>query len=227
LSRRRLLVGVAASATTLAMLRITAARGQDTQPLPAEALARLREGNQRFVRGNVQHPQQSAEQRRAIAPGQRPFATILGCADSRVPPEIVFDQGLGDLFVVRVAGNVVNQAVLGSIEYAESEWSVPAIMVLGHSNCGAVAATISVVTKGLSISGPIGDLIERIRPAVEEAIGQPGDLLENACRANVRLSMAALLRSEAILAAKESIGTLDLVGGYYDLETGAVDVFAT
>jgi carbonic anhydrase len=203
------------------------ARAQMAQPTPPEALARLMAGNARFVAGAPTHPNQTPQRRAEVAPKQRPYAMILGCADSRVPPEIVFDEGIGDLFVVRVAGNVVNEAVLASLEYSLSEFETPLLMVLGHSGCGAVKETIAAVEKDLHPTGPLGDLLGRIRPAVEQARSLPGDLLTNATKLNVERSIHSIIESEPILLANQLFETLDIVGGYYDLQSGAVEVFGT
>ncbi len=164
-------------------------QAQASQTTPAingdEALKKLIGGNKFYVAGKSRHPHQTIERRTELAKGQNPFAVILGCSDSRVPPEILFDQGLGDLFVVRVAGNVVDNAVQGSIEYAVEELGVPLIMVLGHERCGAVKAAVDVVEKGGELPGQIETIIDKIKPAVEKVKGKPGDLLENAINENV------------------------------------------
>ena len=206
-------------------VRVTEA--QSARPTPEEALQRLMEGHRRYLAEQMAHPNQTAERRREVASGQSPFAIVLGCSDSRVPPEVIFDAGLGDLFIVRVAGNVVDNAGLGSIEFAAAEFESPLILVMGHSNCGAVKAAISVVQTGEQVEGPIGSLVDLIRPAVAQARERPGNLLVNATRANIELSMARILESEPILATRERLGSLDVVGGVYDLESGVVDLFAT
>ena len=186
-----------------------------------EALQELKAGNERFIAGTPIFPNQSPERRAGLTGGQKPFAVILGCSDSRVPPEIIFDQGIGDLFVIRVAGNVVPDAVLGSMEYAVDHLRVPFILVLGHQGCGAVQATI----KGGTLPGRIGSLVEAIQPAVEEARRQSGDLLENAVRSNVKRIVRDLKSRGPILAERVSKGELQIRGGYYRLDSGRAEIF--
>jgi carbonic anhydrase len=182
-------------------------------------LQRLKDGNLRFTSGKSERPHQGADQRELVAKGQKPFALILGCADSRVPPEILFDQGLGDLFVVRVAGNVVDDPGLGSIEYAVEHLNVKLIVVLGHERCGAVDAA----TKGGDPGGHIGSLVHAIAPAVESARIRKGNLLEEAVKANVLRIVSELKNSAPILAPEAQAGLLTVVGAVYDLDTGTAD----
>lgn len=181
-----------------------------------QGVERLKQGNLRFTSGASQRPHQGADQRELVAKGQKPFALILGCSDSRVPPEILFDQGLGDLFVVRVAGNVVDDPGLGSIEYAVEHLNVKLIVVLGHERCGAVDAA----TKGGDPGGHIGSLVHAIAPAVEAARIKKGDLLEEAVKANVLLIVNQLKNTDPFLAPAAKSGMLTVVGAVYDLETG-------
>ena len=183
-----------------------------------EALARLKAGNERFVSGKVVHPNSDAERRTEVAKGQKPFAIIVGCSDSRVGPEVVFDQGLGDLFVVRTAGNVVDDVALGSIEYAVEHLGAPMILVLGHTHCGAVAAAVA----GGEAHGHVESVVERIKPAVEETKGKPGDAVDNAVRANVRNVVNQLRNAGPILSGMVKSGKLKVVGGVYDLDAGKV-----
>jgi carbonic anhydrase len=185
-----------------------------------EALAKLMAGNQRYVSNGLAHPNQSADRRGEVAKGQKPFAVILGCADSRVGPEIVFDQGLGDLFVVRVAGNVLDSSALGSIEYAAEHLHTPLIMVLGHQKCGAVEAAL----KGGEAPGQIGSLVKAIQPAVAHAKGQPGDALDNAVKANVEMVVAQLKTAKPIVTDLLEHGKVKVVGARYRLDTGAVEL---
>jgi carbonic anhydrase len=185
-----------------------------------QALTMLMEGNERFVNRKLLHPNQSLERRREVAQSQRPFAVVLGCSDSRVPPEVIFDQGIGDLFVIRIAGNILNDGILGSMEYAVEHLGTSLIMVLGHQRCGAVEATV----KAAEAPGHIPALLTAIRPAVEEGKGRPGDLLENAIRANVRRVVSQLKDSRPILAEEVHQGHLRVVGAHYDLESGRVEV---
>src|SRR5262249_18415277 len=141
-----------------------------------EPLARLVAGNKRFVAAKLTHPNQGGSRRTALAKGQQPFASIMGCADSRVPPEVVFDQGLRDLFVVRVAGNVADDTAIGSLEYAATVLAVPLILVLGHSHCGAVAAALKAAP-GADLSPGIKSLVDAIQPAIQPVKSRPGDML--------------------------------------------------
>jgi carbonic anhydrase len=188
-----------------------------------EPLDRLMEGNTRYVASRPAHPNQTAKRRAALARGQRPFATIFGCADSRVPPEVVFDQGLGDLFVVRVAGNVADSPGIASIEYAVSTLECPLVMVLGHSRCGAVDAAVKAAP-GATFPGQLGSLVEAIRPAVDRVKDKPGDLLDNAVRANVVVMVEKLRAAPPILAGRVKDGKVRIVGAHYDLETGKVEL---
>ena len=190
-----------------------------------EALQRLMEGNQRYAANKSIDLNESQGRRAELANGQNPFATIFSCVDSRVPPELVFDRGLGDLFIVRTAGEVTDHAVLGSLEYGVAELKVPLLMVLGHEKCGAVKATIEAVESNTKAPDEINWLVEGIRPAVEKAHGQPGDLLDNAVRANVILTVQRL-KNSAILADALQNGTLKIVGARYDLDTGLVEVIS-
>jgi carbonic anhydrase len=190
---------------------------------PDDALNNLMAGNARYMQGSPIHPNQSAERQAEVAQGQHPWAAILGCIDSRVPPELVFDQGLGDLFVARTAGQVIDNVVLGSLEFAVEE-GVKLIMVLGHQSCGAVNATIQTLQTNGHAEGQIATLVEAIKPAVIEAQSQPGDLLDNAVRANVALEVEYLKSSSQVISQALGQGTIELVGARYDLGTGAVNV---
>ena len=185
-----------------------------------EALQRLLEGNRRYVGSRQTHPDQEPDRRLALRAGQHPFAVILGCADSRVPPEVIFDQGLGDLFVIRVAGNVLDDMILGSMEYAEIHLNTPLIMVLGHSRCGAVEATV----EGGQMEGHISSLTSAIQPAVDRAKEQSGDLVENAVKVNAKMVAENLKTSGAHFTELASAGRLLIVAAYYDLETGVVEI---
>lgn len=192
---------------------------------PDEALARLKEGNARYITDAPFRGVEGRERRVEIARGQQPFAVLVGCSDSRVPPELLFGRGLGELFIYRVAGNTVDRAALGSIEYAVAELGVPLVLVLGHERCGAVAAAVSVVEKNTVFPGAIGEMVEPIVPAVLRARSKGGDLLDEAVRENVR-GVAGRLRQEGpILADAIRAGKLRIVGARYDLDDGAVDFF--
>lgn len=193
----------------------------ETPSIPAnEALQRLMDGNGRYVSAKLAHPNQTEQCRMEVAKGQRPFVIILGCSDSRVPPEILFDQGIGDLFVIRLAGNIVDDAAIGSIEYAADHLGVRLVMVLGHTKCGAVSAAV----QGGETHGHISKLVEIIRPAVEEAKGQQGDLLDNAVVSNVKLVAGKLETSQPILAELVKKGNLKIIGARYNLDSGKVDI---
>lgn len=185
----------------------------------AQALQQLLDGNRRFMLGNATHPRQTAEDRGRVARDPHPFAAILACADSRVPPEVVFDQGLGDLFVVRVAGNVVNDAVLGSLEYAVERFAIPLIIVLGHQECAAVAATID----GARV-GHVGHLVDSILPAVTQARMQSGDLLDNAVTANIHMGVRQVCAAGPLLSRMVAARQLRVIGARYALTSGAVDL---
>jgi carbonic anhydrase len=185
----------------------------------ADPLARLMEGNARFVAGKPAKYAPLPERRAEVAKAQHPFAIVLGCADSRAAPELVFDRTVGDLFVVRVAGNVVDDALIGSIEYSAEHLHVPLLVVLGHERCGAVTAAV----EGGEAPGHIGAFVQAIAPAVAEARNKkPGDLVDESVRANVRLVVAQLRKQSHLLAELEHEGKLKIVGARYDLDTGEV-----
>src|SRR3989442_13359870 len=186
---------------------------------PAEAISKLKEGNGRYTNGNLQHPGQTTERRTELAKTQHPFAAIVSCSDSRVPPEIVFDQGLGDLFVVRVAGNVINDEGLGSVEYSVDHLGTRLILVLGHQSCGAVKAARETIAAKGKAPGHIQSLVTAIKPAVEATAK---DDLETTIKANVKHVVQALRASTPILKAKVDSGDVQVIGGYYSLDTGAV-----
>ncbi len=197
---------------------------------PDAAIARLVEGNDRFREGQARKPRQGTVRRMQVVEGQQPFAAILACADSRVSPEVVFDQGLGDLFVVRVAGNTAADAVvIGSLEFAVEVLGAIVVLVLGHSDCGAVRGAIDVTTKGVSLPGDIDAVVEPILPVVR-ALGEVGDddgaFLDAAIAANVN-SVVASLSAVPILADRIANGSLKVIGGEYHLATGAVELVAT
>ncbi|MEQ1548983.1 MAG: carbonic anhydrase [Chakrabartia sp.] len=196
-----------------------------------EALMRLRTGNQRYVADDPIQPDISRERRLAVARAQFPFATLVGCSDSRVGPEQLFGVGLGDLFIVRTAGNNVGTNGMGSIEFSVAQLGVPLIVVLGHERCGAVGAAVKVVTDDLQMAGSMGKMIEPIIPAVlhaQRTLPEYGDLLDAAVRENVRRMVRRLrTASEPMLMEPQASGRLKVVGAYYDLDTGSVDFFDT
>jgi carbonic anhydrase len=187
---------------------------------PDQALTQLLAGNKRYVNSQLQHPHQNAIRRHELEKGQHPFACILSCSDSRTPPEIVFDEGLGDLFVIRVAGNVVDDAVTGSIEYAVEHLGTPIVLVMGHESCGAVQAAIG----GGEPKTHIQSLVEAIAPAVAEARKEKGDLIANAVRANVRLAVKQLRESKPLLAEQVEKKKIRIVGAVYELTSGQVEL---
>jgi len=186
---------------------------------PDQALQMLIDGNQRFVQARREKPNQTWTRIAQVAPSQAPFAAILGCADSRVPAEIVFDRGFGDIFVCRVAGNVATPEEIGSLEFGTLLLGAKVLMVLGHERCGAVKAAI----EGGALPGNINSLTQAIQPAVESSKTQEGDKVKNAVIANVRLQANRLKASEVMNPLIEQ-GKLKIVGGYYDLDTGAVEI---
>lgn len=190
--------------------------------LPDAAIQRLIDGNQRYVSG-VTRRHDFTHERQALASGQNPYAAILGCADSRIVPEYAFDSARGDLFVARVAGNFVNDDMLGSLEYAVAELRTPVILVLGHDKCGAVSAAVKAVKDHAQFPGHIQSLVNALVPAVQQAGQRQAGLLEAAIERNVRNSMADLAAKSSIIAQAQQAGKLRIAGGVYRLETGKVD----
>ena len=188
-----------------------------------DALGRLAAGNWRFRHGAATHPHQSASWRREVAGGQHPFAVVLGCADSRVSPEVVFDQGLGDIFDVRVAGNVLDDLVLGSIEFAVGQFAPPLLVVLGHERCGAVTATIEAIESGNAPPAHLDAIVDRLRPVVEPVLHEP-DPVDAGVVANVVAVTAQLVADSEVVAAAVAAGDLRIVGARYDLDSGRVTV---
>jgi carbonic anhydrase len=210
-------------ATTLAGCNMgtpttTLSAGQAALSTPEAALNALKAGNERFNQGHPLHPHESIERRTEVAAAQHPIAIIVGCSDSRVPPEIVFDQGLGDLFVVRVAGNVVDDQALGSIEYAVEHLHVKLIVVLGQDKCEAVEAAVN----GGQVLGHMQSIVDAIKPAVELAKTEPGNLLDNAIDENARNVAGQLWRSEPILYHAIESGQLHVEAARYKLDSGKV-----
>jgi carbonic anhydrase len=200
--------------------------------IPARpALERLREGNRRFVSNVRSHESLAGEARRVeVAAGQQPFAIILGCSDSRVPAEIVFDQGLGDLFVIRVAGNIVAPSQIGSVEFAAEQYGTRLVVVLGHSQCGAVIATIEQLLRPTgNHSKNLHSIVDRVRPSVEPLLAKhpvlSDALLRDAVRANVRMSADQLRHGSEVVEQLITANGLTVVGAEYSLETGIVEFF--
>ena len=195
-----------------------------------EALARLREGNRRFVANAPTSPAfVSAARRAELSTSQQPFAIVLGCSDSRVPAEIVFDQGLGDLFVIRVAGNIVAPSQVGSVEFAAARFGTPLVVVLGHSQCGAIISTIEELTApSPTQSQNLRAIVDRVRPSVESLMRtdlarDPRALVREAVRANIRASVDHLRHGSRLLEELIAAGKFDVIGAEYELETGVVE----
>ncbi len=189
---------------------------------PVTAWKALKEGNERFVAGTPEHPSQSIERRSALAKGQKPTAVLFGCADSRVAAEIIFDQGLGDMFVVRTAGHVVDSAVLGSIEYAVTVLDVPLIVVLGHDSCGAVKATLAALEDGDVPGGYVRDIVERVTPSI--LFGRAAGLtrVDEFEARHVAETVSQLRVRSATIAQRLVSGTLAIAGATYHLADGRV-----
>jgi carbonic anhydrase len=201
------------------VLFVTVAGGWGEESLAADkALSRLMEGNRRYSQHKEQHPDETLARRKELETGQHPFAVILSCSDSRVAPELIFDQGLGALFVIRVAGNIAADDGLGSVEYAVEHLHTKLIVVLGHEKCGAVTAAV----EGGNVPGHLSSLVSAIRPAVEETRGAPGDQVHNCMIANARRIADQIRHSEPVLAefiAKEGV---KVVAAYYSLDSGKI-----
>ena len=232
LGRRSMLeLGGATAAAAVLAPRTAFARETGPGITPDEALARLQEGNAAFVSDRLPPPAEHGPRRLETAKGQQPFAVLVGCSDSRVSPEILFGRGLGELFIIRNAGNTVDLTAQGSIEYAVGELGVPLILVLGHERCGAVAAAVEVVERSATFPGRIGQMVEPIIPAVLKAKHAAGagmgqdELLDAAVQENVRRVVRGLSLSE-LLTERQRAGQLKIVGARYDLEDGRVDFFA-
>jgi carbonic anhydrase len=204
---------------------LAAATPQAAGPTPDEALARLREGNGRFCSDKPANPRRDGDRREETARGQHPFAVVLSCSDSRVPPEVLFDQGLGDLFIVRVAGNVARGDEIASVEYGTGHLGAPLVVVMGHSACGAVMAVVD----GAHGSDNLNELLRPIIPAVEQARrSNPGAgrarIIEAAIEANVWVSIESLLTGSDELRALVAAGKVRVVGALYDLASGQVSI---
>jgi carbonic anhydrase len=189
---------------------------------PMTAWKALKEGNERFVEGKPEHPSQSIEHRASLAEAQKPTAVVFGCADSRVAAEIIFDQGLGDMFVVRTAGHVIDSAVLGSIEYAVTVLNVPLIVVLGHDSCGAVKATLSAIDDGAVPGGYVRDVVERVTPSI--LLGRRDGLtrVDEFETRHVNETAAQLARRSTAVTERLEAGTLAIAGVTYRLSDGRV-----
>lgn len=193
----------------------------DTDPeasTPQHAFRLLEEGNRRWVRGRLVHPHQTVARRIAVAPAQHPFATVFSCIDSRVPPEIVFDRGVGDLFVIRTAAQTMDGLVQGAVEYGEEEAATPLVVVLGHQRCGAVTLAVQALNTGAEVPDHLVDVVNALRPAYDAAKPLPGDQIDNTIRAQIRLTVEQLRADPTVEAADSHV-----FGAYYCLDTGVVE----
>lgn len=237
-TRRRFMAGMATVATAAAVpalaqgRRPTTAspaappRDDRTDLTPRQALQRLIDGNREFLNDVPAKAPVGSRRRLEIAREQTPFAAYVTCSDSRVPPELLFGRGLGELFIIRNAGNTLDTVAQGSVEFAVAELGTPLVVVMGHQRCGAVKAAAAVVQENKVFPGAIGKMIEPIVPAVLSVRGQAGDLVENAVRANVRRVVHELrTTSEPMLLEPQRAGKVMVVGAYYFLDTGRVDFF--
>ncbi|RJK95298.1 carbonic anhydrase [Vallicoccus soli] len=213
---------VGAPAAVGAVGAVGAGQDEDWPTTAQQALRRLLRGNARFAAGRARHRGQDVDAVHETAGGQHPYVIMLGCSDSRVPPEIVFDEGVGAVFDQRVAGGIVGPAVLGSIEFAVGEFAPPLLVVLGHERCGAVAATAEVVEHGGHAPEHVQTIVDAIRPAVLAVRDEPGDLVENAVRENTRLVARRLVRRSGIIREAVQGGRLEVLAARYDLDTGRV-----
>ena len=231
-SRRRFLQGIGTSAGALAAAAVVpegltdafaASSPATPTTTPNAALRRLAAGNKRFVNGTQRHPRRDGKRRAALAEGQAPYAVVLGCADSRVPPEVIYDEGLGSIFAVRVAGNTgADPLVVGSIEYSISVLGSAVVVVLGHQECGAVKAAIDVEKNGTQLPGDLPAVVAPILPVVQSLSGTPDDeLLDAVIKANVHNAVAELSAND-LIAAAIGAGTVQVVGREYLLKSGRV-----
>ncbi|MCX4616759.1 MULTISPECIES: carbonic anhydrase [Streptomyces] len=232
--RRVLLVGGLTAATvtlagcspTSAASSATSAPPEPPPTTPAAAFTRLMEGNKRWVSGDLRHPDRDPDRRQFVAAKQEPFGAILSCIDSRVPPELLFDTGLGDLYVMRTGGEAIGPVVTGSVEYGPMTSGTPLIVVLGHQRCGAIEAAYNSIRDGKPLPGNLEAIAKALRPAYEQAVRAGGaDPVDAMARAQVTLT-AADLRSNQDLAPLVKKGALAVVGAYYSLDTGKVEVLA-
>jgi carbonic anhydrase len=230
-ARRGILKLAAAAAVGFAALPLAFTADAKAPPKPQNvippdaALDRLTEGNSRYVDG-VSRRHDFKHEREALSTGQNPFAGILSCADSRIAPELCFDTARGDLFVCRVAGNFASDDIVASLEYAVQVLNTPLIMVLGHDACGAVGATIKSIKDGTTLPGHLPALVEAISPAVKAVQGEPGDILANAIRRNVVLTVEKLKTAAPILKSFADDKKIRVVGGIYKLKTGKVELLS-
>lgn len=229
LNRRDLFAfaGMAAAASASMAMRVSpaqAADGKSTSLTGEQALAALKEGNQRYVSDPQVCTMNLAKRRSAVASHQAPWATIISCADSRVPPELLFGGlGVGELFVARNAGNMADTATIGTVEYGAAVLGSPLIVVLGHQRCGAVDAACKVVTENATFPGSIGPMIDPIVPAAIAVQGKPGNYLENATRESAKRTVSRLTTASALLTGLVKSGKLKIVSAFYNLDDGSVE----
>ncbi len=227
LASRRQFLTVAAAGVAIGVAPSAFAAGGPTTPLTAdEALARLKAGNVKFTQDPGLCAAHLAEQREHVAQYQAPWATVVSCADSRVSPELLFGGlGLGELFVARNAGNMVDTATMGTIEYGAGVLGVPLIVVLGHERCGAVAAACEVVEKNTRFPGSIAPMVEAIVPAARAVVGKPGDLVDNAVRESAIRTARKIMTESPVVAELAAKGKVKVVAGRYDLDDGLIEFF--
>ena len=231
LSRRRFLttsgVGLAAAiAAPQAAGLLAPEPALAATPTPHQALKLLTDGNRRWVTGRVTHPHQSVARRLELRHVQHPFATVFSCIDSRVPPELVFDRGIGDVAVIRTGAQVLDAGiVLGSIEFTPDHLDTPLILVMGHQRCGAVNAAIHTIQSGGTAPGHIQAIVDALRPAYDVAIEESGDLLDNMVRAQTKLTVSQI-RHDPLIEEFIDRGELIVVGAYYSLDTGVASIIA-
>ena len=224
LPSRRLMLGAGLAAAALPFASTVRAQTPRLAETPDAAIKLLAEGNARYA-ANAPNNRDFSATRAARVQGQAPFAAVLGCADSRVSPELVFDQAPGDLFVVRVAGNFLTTDGLGSLEYGAAVLGTRVIVVLGHTSCGAVNATVEALQKGNNLPGHIADLVTAMKPGIEPVVKQGGtDLNQRAVVANVQANVKRLAEAKPIISDMVATGKLKIVGGVYDLATGKVSI---
>ena len=225
LSRRALFGAALAAVAVPSGAALAADPVAKTTLTPDQALRRLKEGNDQLKTEAPFRAERGRERRVQLAAGQAPFCVLVGCSDSRVPPELLFGRGLGELFIVRNAGNTVDTAALGSVEYGVGVLGCPLVVVLGHEKCGAVAAAVDVVEKNATFPGVIGEMVQPIVPAVLSVRGQAGDLLDNAVRANAMRVAARLKAQSPVIQDALRAGRVKVVAARYDLDDGDVDWF--
>jgi carbonic anhydrase len=231
LSSRRGFLSMAASGAVagiaMTSVPVFAAGGATTSVTPDEALAKLKAGNEKYVKGPELCARELTNQRDKSAKSQTPWATIVSCADSRVPPELLFGGlGVGELFVARNAGNMADTATMGTIEYGAAVLGIPLIVVLGHERCGAVAAACEVVEKNTKFPSNIKPMVDAIVPAAKAVKGKPGDFVENAVRESAIRTAAKIASASPIVADLIKKGKVKVVAGRYDLDDGKVEIFA-